>query len=111
MGAIIHSVSGLASSVFPMQAVPLSATMLLTGLVVHLLTATLGLVFTGCIAAVRPAGHGCIELPKSSQGRCWQDRHTPSESHEMGLLEMPHGLVCSLSLFLLAMREPACPFV
>ena len=34
--------------------------------------ATLGLVFTGCIAAVRPAGHGCIELPKSSQGRCWQ---------------------------------------
>ena len=23
-------------------------------------------------AAVRPAGHGCIELPKSSQGRCWQ---------------------------------------
>ena len=36
------------------------------------LWATLGLVFTGCIAAVRPAGHGCIELPKSSQGRCWQ---------------------------------------
>ena len=33
------------------------------GLISHVVSA---------FAAVRPAGHGCIELPKSSQGRCWQ---------------------------------------
>ena len=32
------------------------------------MVATLGLVFTGCIAAVRPAGHGCIELASPLSG-------------------------------------------
>ena len=59
--------------IIPYEAgLPMPLFLAVTSKVDRIHAATLGLVFTGCIAAVRPAGHGCIELPKSSQGRCWQ---------------------------------------
>ena len=41
------------------------------------MVATLGLVFTGCIAAVRPAGHGCIELASPLSGCAQTFTSTP----------------------------------